>query len=275
MGIDDTEHLLIGIALIGAHIHHEMAGIGHHVMLRAGLDNRDTHTGGSQTFAHLFKTVVTQPQQIFQHFMDGIHPFVAGGMSRLAVRCSVDDHQSALRHCRLHPRGFSHDGHIHPGKEGQYAAESVLAAHLLLSRSHIDIVALPRTADEIAVYLEQGYKPTATVIAAQTVEAVAFEHGFKGVTLPGGNRFDGVDMGIEQDGLPPLVIVGVDEIEVVGLALRMQLPSLHVCLQAVSRRRFVAADRGDGNQLAKTGQSILLQRLDGGGYIHISHFLPY
>ena len=28
MGIDDTEHLLIGIALIGAHIHHEMAGIG-------------------------------------------------------------------------------------------------------------------------------------------------------------------------------------------------------------------------------------------------------
>ena len=48
MGIDDTEHLLIGIALIGAHIHHEMAGIGHHVTVAAVAQGGALAVGGGQ-----------------------------------------------------------------------------------------------------------------------------------------------------------------------------------------------------------------------------------
>ena len=124
---DEFKQFLVGIALIGAHVHHEATGIRHDVVLRARLNLGDTHLHRSEQVGLTREEVGAEPVDVGQCFVDGIDAFIAGGMSCFAVGGAVQDHQSFLCHSGLHLGGLSDDGDIHLRQAGQGFPAAALA----------------------------------------------------------------------------------------------------------------------------------------------------
>ena len=135
---DDVEHLFVGVEFVGAHIYNGLAQVGHHIVLRAGLNNRSLHHGGTEKVAHPFKTVVANPAQVVEHLVECVHALAPCRMSALAPGGHVYHHQSFLSHRRLHARWLTHNGHIHAGQQGQHASNAIGSRHLFFARGQED-----------------------------------------------------------------------------------------------------------------------------------------
>ena len=78
---DDVEDLLVGVQLIGTHVDDHPVLVGNHVVLSASVDDRRLHLRWSEERADALKTVVAQPHEVVEGFIDGIDAFVASGMT--------------------------------------------------------------------------------------------------------------------------------------------------------------------------------------------------
>ena len=96
--------------------------------------------------------------------------------------------------------------------------------------------------------MQQRSESSAAVVAAQTVERVPLERGGVGVARPTLHGLDGVDMGVEQQGGAPLVILRVSGPEVVALARIFNSASPQFRLHDICRPALGAAHRRSGYQ---------------------------
>ncbi len=87
----------VGVVLIAAYVYGENALVRHDVVLRAGMDDRYTHFHVSQERGGLRKPVRSEPLHVLHGFVNGVFPFVACRMPRLAVGSDVQYHQPFFR----------------------------------------------------------------------------------------------------------------------------------------------------------------------------------
>lgn len=80
---DKTKDSLVVVKLVSADVNHRTAGVGNHIVLGAGVHHGDIHPGRPQQRTLLLKTIVTQPHQVVEHGVNGVHTLAPGGMSRL------------------------------------------------------------------------------------------------------------------------------------------------------------------------------------------------
>ena len=174
-------------------------------MLCTAVQHGHRHLGGTQQRALFLETVVAQPYQVVQRFIDGIDTLVACGMPTLSSCYAVNHHQTFLGNGRAHACRLTHDGHINLRQFGKCQTETIVAAHLLFTRCQVhQVVTGSVWRDFIApypVYLQQADQSATTVVGAQTIEPVPFHDGIKRIARPGRHRFHRVDVCIQQQGL--------------------------------------------------------------------------
>ena len=94
--LDELEHLLQRVGVGKANIHHKRAAVGHHVVLRSGVYHGYAHLYLAQIVGHYRESVGVEPLDILYCLEDGVNPFVAGSVTRLAVRYAIEHHQPLL-----------------------------------------------------------------------------------------------------------------------------------------------------------------------------------
>ena len=106
-------------------------------MLCTAVQHGHRHLGGTQQRALFLETVVAQPYQVVQRFIDGIDTLVACGMPTLSSCYAVNHHQTFLGNGRAHACRLTHDGHINLRQFGKCQTETIVAAHLLFTRCQV------------------------------------------------------------------------------------------------------------------------------------------
>ena len=110
MGAGRPVDFFVGVVLIAAYVYGENALVRHDVVLRAGMDDRYTHFHVSQERGGLRKPVRSEPLHVLHGFVNGVFPFVACRMPRLAVGSDVQYHQPFFGNGGLHLCRFAHYG---------------------------------------------------------------------------------------------------------------------------------------------------------------------
>ena len=182
--LQEVQHLFIVVELIGAHIGHHGAYVGHHIVLCARLNHGHIHHRATQKLADTLKTVLPQEVDVVVGDVERVHPLTAGRMARLPVGGEVEHHQPSLRHRRLHAGGLSHNGQLHRGQGGQYGAYAVGTRHLFLGRGQEEQVVRLRPLSQHGESLPERHQSAPAVIAPQTVQPVALKSALIGVAAP-------------------------------------------------------------------------------------------
>ena len=125
--LEELQHFLIRVEFVGADVHHRLTHVGYNIVLCAGFNHGHLHKCRPQQFADTLEAIVAQPLQVVEEGVDGIHPLVAGSVSRAAMRREVDHHQSFFCHSRLHSRWLTHNGYIDSWQQGQCLADAILS----------------------------------------------------------------------------------------------------------------------------------------------------
>ena len=122
--------LLVGVVLVGAHVDEHLAAVGDDVVLRAGVDNGESHLRWAEELAHLLELIVLYPNHVVEGLVNGVHALVSRGVPALSVGNDIEHHQALLGYGGLHARGLAHYSHVNLRKQRQGARESLLARHL-------------------------------------------------------------------------------------------------------------------------------------------------
>ena len=245
--VDKLVYLLVGVQLVGAHIHHNIAHIGHHIVLRSGVYHRCVHHCCAEMRAYALKAIVANPYQVVQSLVQSIDALAPCGVSTLAVRRKVEHHKSLLSHSRLHAGRFSNDSHVDMWQQRYGTAYAVLARHFLLCRCQVyDVIACTSLLVEVSECLQQRHQSASAVVRAESVQSVAVKLRLEGVACPRRHWSHRVYVCVEQKGRLVAVVVLAHRPHVVGFAVSVELQPMHLLLHNVCCSLLVAACRGGG-----------------------------
>lgn len=263
---DEFKQFLVGIALIGAHVHHEATGIRHDVVLRARLNLGDTHLHRSEQVGLKGEEVGAEPVYVGQCFVDGIDAFIAGSMSRFAVGGAVQDHQSFLCHGGLHLGGLADDGDIHLRQAGQGFLDAILAGHFLFGGGKENEIPRQFFTAQGEEDVEETDESAAAVVAAESEESVAFLRRGERVALPARHGFHGVNVGVEQDGSFVGREAGLFAPHVVTDALGRRTFLFQIVFQKIGTVVFFATERRTPNEFCKQRNGIASKKVKVGRF---------
>ena len=97
-------------------IHSKGALVWHHIVLRAGVNNCNLHLDIAEPFRLLREAVVTEPLNIRQRLIYGVHALIPGCVTALACADTVKHHKPLLRHSHLERRRLSHYCKVYLGE---------------------------------------------------------------------------------------------------------------------------------------------------------------
>ena len=103
-------------------------------MLRPRGDHRDAHLDRAKIFRDPREAEVTEPIDVRQRFIDGIHTFFPGGMTAFPPGHAIQHHQSLLRHGHIHSRGLPYHPEVDIPDILEEKVETTLTTDFLLSR---------------------------------------------------------------------------------------------------------------------------------------------
>ena len=171
----DFDRLLVGVGVRRADVRDEAAGVGHHIVLRPGLDLRHRDSDRTQQLRFPPEAERTQPRDVFQRDVEGVHPLAACRMAAFAVRRAVQHHQPPFSCGGLHAGRFADQRHVDPAQRGQQGPHAVLAHALLFGRDGQHEVEGQLPLPEGQERLYQTYRRSSRVVASEAVEAVALD----------------------------------------------------------------------------------------------------
>ena len=244
----DFDRLGVGVAIGSAQVDDEVAAVGHHVVLRAGLYLGDGEFRPSQPLRDEGELESPQPFDSLGSFVEGVDSLFAGSVSRPPVRGTVEHQQPLFADGRLHGRRFAHDGQIDRGQLLQGPGDAVCSRNLLFGRSQENQVVGLLAVGQEQEGGEQRYQTGSGVVAAQTVEATFLFGRFKRVAAPAGHRFHGVDVRVEQEGRFRRVVLPGQGPYVVADAVRGESVFFERFAQELGCLSLLPADRRGGNE---------------------------
>ena len=239
----DFDRLLVGVGVGRAQIDDEAARVGHDVVLGAGRDLRDGDADRSQQFGYAVEAEAAEPRDVVECDIERIYALVARRMAAFAAGFAVEDHQSPLADGGLHARRFADERHVDRSQLRKQGAHAVFAHALLLGRKGQQEVEGQRLFAEGQERPGERHDRSSGVVAAQTVQTVAFDGRGERVARIGGRRAHRVVVRVQQEGGARRVeVCGAGE-DVVVQPFGRRAALLKKGEQQVGRAAFVARGR--------------------------------